>query len=56
MSGGVNCVVCNTEVMDFGHSPDPINSGNGRVCDICNIKHVMPGPTDYYNMYHEEDE
>jgi hypothetical protein len=56
MSGVLNCAVCNTEITDFGHNPDPINSGNGRVCDICNIKYVMPARMADYNIYHEDDE
>lgn len=56
MSELVKCVVCSGEIDGFGHNPDPINSGKGRVCDICNIKYVMPARMHYLNIYHEEDE
>ena len=38
----MKCVVCNINIRDFGHNPDPINEGKGRCCDTCNIRYVIP--------------
>ena len=38
----MKCVICNVNIKDFGHNPDPINGGKGRCCDKCNISYVIP--------------
>ena len=38
----IECVICNADIKDFGHNPDPINEGKGRCCDSCNFSFVIP--------------
>ena len=38
----IECVICNADIKDFGHNPDPINEGKGRCCDKCNMSYVIP--------------
>ena len=36
------CVICKGVLADIGHNPYPLNKGEGRCCDVCNIKYVIP--------------
>ncbi len=36
------CVICKGVLADIGHNPYPLNNGEGRCCDVCNIKYVIP--------------
>ena len=38
----MKCVICNVNIKDFGHNPDPINEGKGRCCEKCNFSYVIP--------------
>ena len=38
----MKCVICNVNIRDFGHNPDPLNNGEGRCCSTCNMKYVIP--------------
>lgn len=35
------CVLCGTEITDYGNNPDPV-AQNGRCCDHCNSTKVIP--------------
>lgn len=36
------CVICDNSISGYGHNPDPLNKGEGRACDTCNIRYVIP--------------
>lgn len=36
-----NCVICGEEIDGYGNNPTPV-AENGRCCDSCNIKFVIP--------------
>ncbi len=35
------CDICNEHIHDFGHNAEPVVK-NGKCCDVCNIKVVIP--------------
>ena len=35
------CCICQKEINDHGHNPDPLNA-KGRCCGYCNLTKVIP--------------
>lgn len=43
MKENIKCIICGTEIRDYGNNPYPITNGvEDRCCEICNCNIVIP--------------
>lgn len=50
------CCRCGEPLNGYGHNPEPVVSADeGRFCDACNLKWVIPARLDAFNVLAKED-